>query len=334
MSAFSIGWWVALILAALVFLLPVRTRSLGAHPHPVPSFNEAIALIERQRTADSAIVAPGGEPILLVHGNKTPRVVVLLHGFTNAPRQFLLLAQALYEQGDNVYVPRMPYHAERGNNITALARITAEKLRDCSDQVVDVATGLGDSVIVVGLSMGGTMAAWIAVFRPEVRRVVIIAPLIALSHVPGVLQSPAMNLAVRFPNVNVAGAPDSTRPDRDLGVSTRAIGEILRLGAAVRRAPERDAPRAAVALLLNAHDRTIANGPVRDLVDRWKSAGSSVIVVELPDSLQLPHDVIDAMNPFGKTCVVYPIVESLISGFTPATVNAETSRAPARRLCP
>jgi carboxylesterase len=244
-------------------------------------------------------------------------VVVLLHGFTNSPRQFLPLARQLFAEGDNVYVPRMPHHAERGKGIAALADITAEELRDCADSAVDIATGLGDSVIVSGLSLGGTMAAWIAVFRPDVRRVVIIAPLLAIAHIPGLLQQPVMNLALRLPNVNQKDAPDSTRPDRDLGLSTHAIGEILRLGAAVRRAPDGDAPRSAIGLLLNAHDHTISNGPVRDLVARWARHGTRLTSFELPDSLGLPHDVIDTTNPQGIPRVVYPIVETLIRGLTP-----------------
>ena len=72
--------------------------------------------------------------------------------------QFASFAALLYRKGDNVYVPRLPHHAERADEAAALARITAEELRDAADAAVDLAGGLGDSVIVVGLSAGGTMA--------------------------------------------------------------------------------------------------------------------------------------------------------------------------------
>jgi carboxylesterase len=333
-SLFAISWRVVSLLGCLVLFVPAGTSDLGSRPHPLATYEQAVALAEWQRLADSLIVATGGEPLLFVHGHRTARVIVLLHGFTNAPRQFRPLAQQLYEEGNNVYVPRMPHHSERGKNIAALSRTTAPELRDCADSAVDIASALGDSVIVVGLSMGGTMAAWVGVFRPTVRRVLIIAPLLALARVPDLLQAPAMNLALRFPNVNAADPPDSSRPDRDPGLSSHAIGEILRLGAAVERAPDRNAPHPDVAVLLNANDHTIANGPVRDLARRWAHDGSSVVIVVLPDSLRLPHDVIDVTNPRGNPCVVYPIVTALIYGHSLLRGGGAADASSMARACP
>jgi esterase/lipase len=247
---------------------------------------------------------------------------VLLHGYTNSPAQMDSLANLLYREGDNVYVPRLPHHAERAGRAANLALINAEELRDASDSAVDIAAGLGDSVVVLGLSLGGTMAAWIAQQRADVRRVVIAAPIMALARVPHILEMAALNLALRLPNFTHADRPDPRQPDRELGWSTHGVAEILRLGLAARRAARDASPPAKtldIRILLNAHDHTIARQPVLELAEHWADRGTSVLAYELPDSLQLPHDVIDPRQHVKRPDVVYPILVALVGGETPSS---------------
>jgi len=308
----------ALLLVALVAFIPVHTGDLGSRPHPFPSYESASAAAARQQQSDDKVAAVTGRSIILAHGHSTPRAIVLLHGFTNSPHQFDSLADIFYREGDNVYVPRLPHHAERGAHASVLARITAEALRDAADAAVDIARGLGDSVIVVGLSGGGTMAVWTAQFRGDVRRVVIIAPLMGVSHVPNVLEVPVLSLAIRAPNITHADPPDAREPDRELGWTTHGVGQILRLGLAVRRASMREPPAVRdTRVLLNAHDHTISRPAVLALARRWILHGASVSVLELSDSLDLPHDVIDPRQSIRRTDVVYPIVHALARGQTP-----------------
>src|SRR5262249_33932386 len=125
----------------------------------------------------------GARSILMVHGDRTPRVFVLLHGFTDSPRQFESLGQRFFDGGDNVYIPRLPHHAEREGRVRALGRVTARELAAFGDSTVDIARGLGDTIIVVGLSAGGNIAGSLAQRRPDVFRAVLIAPAIAAGRV-------------------------------------------------------------------------------------------------------------------------------------------------------
>ena len=102
----------------------------------------------------------GARSILLTRGAPTGRVIVLLHGLTDSPLQFAPLAKRLYADGNNVFVPRMPHHGLRAGGVGALAALSSSGLRNFADSIVYSAAGLGDSVIVVGLSLGGTVAAW------------------------------------------------------------------------------------------------------------------------------------------------------------------------------
>ena len=317
-------WLVAVVTAvALLILLaatlPVPTAGLVSHAAPATDYADAIARIARRQQADDLVAADGGRSIFLTHGARRARAVVLFHGFTNSPRQFEHLAAMLYAAGDNVYVPRLPRHAERNGTADTLASLTAEELRDCADSAVDVADGLGDSVIVAGLSAGGTVAAWIAQARSDVHRVVIIAPLLAIGRVPQLLETPLMNLALRVHDVTRADSPDRLRPDRELGVSSRAIAQVLRLGTAVRRAAAHTSPRTRdIVFVTNANDHTVKTAPAVDLARVWSRSGAATAVYEFPRSLGLAHDVAEEAGPHAQSALVYSELQALIHGEPPA----------------
>ncbi len=307
--------------AALLYLVwaavwSTSVRTLGSHPNPTRDYESAMKLAEAFQHTDTAVAA-GGESIVLVHGHRTPRAFVLFHGLTNSPRQFKRLAAILYDSGDNVFVPRLPRHALRGATSSELGRLTAESLRNAADAAIDVASGLGDTVVVLGLSLGGDMAAWAAQFRP-VSRVVIVAPALGLTHMSTAVETLIMNLMLRLPNYSRKGGANALRPDRELGWSTRGVGQMLRLSAAIRRAADNHPPAARdIRVLVNANDRTVNRHAIDELVEHWSAAGGHVSMFELADTLRLPHDIVDPDELTGNTRVTYPVILSLLYGSTP-----------------
>lgn len=123
--------------------------------------------------------------------------VVIWHGFTNAPSQFAAVAQALAATGLRVLVPRMPRHGQADVLTHDLENLSVEELVAHADACIDIATGFGDPVWVVGLSAGATLAAWAGATREEVHRLVLAAPLVA----PKGLPLPIVRLFVRFPKI-------------------------------------------------------------------------------------------------------------------------------------
>jgi len=302
----------------LAATIPLRSGDLRSHPYPAADYRAAINQVERRQAADDRVVAPGGRTVLLTHGRRTPRVDVLLHGFTDSPSQFAELADSLYQRGDNVYVPRLPHHAERSGDARALAGLTAVQLRQTADSAVDVATALGDTVVVVGLSVGGTMAAWMGQHRAEVRRVVMIAPAFEAGRVPSRLEGFLINLTERLPNVTRRSAPDSARPDRNPGFATHALAEVLRLGKAVEKNADREPPKAAAfAFMLNDFDRTVSSGGSLKVAKEWDAHGARVSVYAFPASLGMPHNVLDGREPGGQPSLVLPEVIALTEGESP-----------------
>ncbi len=306
------------LVVGLAATIPLRSGDLRSHPFPVANYRAAIDQVERRQAADDRVVAPGGRTVLLTHGVRTPRVDVLLHGFTDSPSQFTELADSLYQRGDNVYVPRLPHHAERSGDARALAGMTAVQLRQTADSAADVATALGDTVVVVGLSVGGTMAAWMGQHRAEVRRVVMIAPAFEAGRVPSRLEGLLINLTERLPNVTRRAAPDSARPDRNPGFATHAIAEVLRLGKAVEKTADRAPPKAAeFAFMLNDLDRTVSMAGSLKVAKEWDAHGARVSVYAFPASLGLPHNVLDGREPGGQPALVLPEVIALTEGESP-----------------
>src|SRR5690349_5578875 len=262
----GLTWHTVVLFFGLVALTPTRLGDLYAHPSPVVDYTAAVARIATLQAREDSVVAPGGGSILLTHGQRTARVVVLFHGLTDSPLQYFPYAQRLFAAGANVFVPRLPHHAERSGRLADMGKLTAQELRDLGDASVDVARGLGDTVIVSGLSAGGTVAAWVGQYRSDVARVVVVAPALEVTHVPSLLNGTVLRLALRVPNVTRSSPRDSTEPDRMPGWATRAVAQTLKLGVAVRKsAAERAAAVKDVAGLLNAHDHTIANGAAIDL---------------------------------------------------------------------
>ena len=321
---FGLAWHTVVLFFGLAAFAPTRLGDLLSHPSPIRDYTAAVGRVNALQMREDSIVAPGGGSILLTHGHRTPRVVVLFHGLTDSPLQYAPLAQRLFQEGDNVFVPRLPHHAEHAGNVATLARLTAQELRDLGDESVDIADALGDTVIVSGLSAGGTVAAWVGQYRTDVQRVVLVAPALEVTHVPSLLHGAVLRLALRVPNVTRASPRDSTEPDREPGWATHAVAQTLKLGVAVRdAAAQRPAAVKTMAVLLNAHDHTIANGAAVDLARRWQRHGATTAVFMLPDSLRLPHDVIDPRHPGSNIAAVYPVVTALIDGKSPPVYAAE-----------
>ena len=287
--------------SCIVLLAAVHLSSCSNAPssrlaisEQLPSYESAVSMIARRQAVDDSIADPGARSILLTANRRTDQVFLLLHGMTDSPRQFEAFAYLLRGDGNNVYVPRLPQHGLRGGNVGALAALTAAQLRAVADSVVTEASGLADSVVVVGLSMGGVIGAWIVQQR-KVSRAVLIAPAIGVGRIPSLLQRPIIGLADRLPNVTRRTLPDTSRPDREMGFSSRAAAEILELGAEVLRQAESQPPKTMrVTMLLNANDRTVRESASEALAAAWAAHGAGVSIFELPDSLRLPHNVIDA----------------------------------------
>jgi carboxylesterase len=304
---------VSLVAAACAPLQTVPRPDV--HPS-APSYADAVGRIATQQRQDDSVAVANGRSIFMTRGAPAPRVYVLLHGFTDAPTQFAAVGAHLFADGANVYIPRLPHHAERTSPLRAISRVRSDELARFADSTAEIARGLGDTIVVIGLSAGGVLAGWIAQFHPEVQRAVLIAPAIA----PGVLSDDDAGglviLASKLPDIERRTAPaDSSRPENIAGITTRGLAELLQLGRRVHEQAE-DGPPAVrdIVFLLNERDRTVSETASLDLAQRWMDRGAGVRAYRFTASANLPHNVMELTSHGGNTELVYPVVEALARG--------------------
>jgi pimeloyl-ACP methyl ester carboxylesterase len=312
---------VAVVLCACV---PAPTTPTpAARALPARDFADAIERIARRQAQDDSVVAPGARSILLSHDHPTPRVFVLLHGFTDSPTQFLALGRGFFAGGDNVYLPRLPHHADRTRRVRELGRVRAEELASFGDSTIDAARALGDSVIVVGLSAGGAIAAHLAQTRDDVVRAVLLAPAIGAGHLSDDQQDGLIQVASRLPDITRSEARDSTRPDFIQGITTRGLAQVLRLGRMVRDEAGEHRPRAgSMVLVLNERDQTVSDDAAIDLARKWVHGGATVHIYRFPASANLPHNLMEVAERGGNLDIVLPVIDSVALARTPPTVRA------------
>ncbi len=304
-----------LFLAAVLLLRPLRPQGLESHPNPARTYDEALARLGVLQAEDGTAVSSECGTTVYTHGARTGRVVVLLHGLTNCPAQFDSLARTLYATGANVIVPRLPHHGLAEHMTTALARSDARELAAFTDRVVDAAQGLGDSVTVGGLSIGGVMAAWAGQSRADVDRAVAIAPLFGVTRAPGVWTPLVTRLTLVLPNAFIwwddakkqaLPGPQHVYPR----FATRAIAATLLLGGAVQADAVHYAARARTLVMITVGGDVAAdNGQNASTVKLWRShAGADVLTYEFPAALHLNHDVVDPEQIGGDPATTYPVL--------------------------
>jgi carboxylesterase len=113
-------------------------------------------------------VLPGAEP--MSHpGDRRGALVV--HGFTGSPMSMRPIAEAFAAAGWTVDLPRLPGHG------TTVEDMADHGWADWTAAVDAAYTGLAartDRVVVVGLSMGGSLAVWLGARHPQIAGLVIV----------------------------------------------------------------------------------------------------------------------------------------------------------------
>jgi carboxylesterase len=103
----------------------------------------------------------------------TPAGALVLHGLSGSPQSVAGLARALEAAGLDVEVPLLPGH---GTSVDDLAASRWDDWAAAAEAAFDPLAARCAGVVVVGLSMGGTLATWLAARRPEVVGLVAVNP--------------------------------------------------------------------------------------------------------------------------------------------------------------
>ncbi len=286
-------------------------------PQPAANYEEAAAeALRHQAEARDCLVQCQTQ--LITHGRRTTRAVVLFHGFTNCPAQFRRLGEQLHARGWNVLIPRAPHHGKKDRLTNEeIGELTAAELITFANESVDLARGLGDQVTVAGLSMGGLMSSWLAQFRPDIERAVILSPALSFWPVPEPAEPALIRFVGRIPNLMLPwdpARPTAGPPHAYPRFSTHGLAAMLQISEHLQATAQRHRPVArSVRVLTNPNDRSVRNRITDMLTDSWKRQQvRDLETYEFPAAAQLRHDLIDPTAPGQPIDQVYPVVISAI----------------------
>ncbi len=100
---------------------------------------------------------------------------LLLHGYTSTPQSLEGLAEALAGAGFDVDVPLLPGH---GTTVDDLVSCRWGDWARAAEEAWAKLAARHDHAIVGGLSMGGTLATWLAATQPDVAGLACVNPMI------------------------------------------------------------------------------------------------------------------------------------------------------------
>src|SRR5260221_5884016 len=113
-------------------------------------------------------ILEGAEPWSAEGG---PRGALILHGFTGSPQSMRPLAEAFANAGFSVELPRLPGH---GTNLDDMAATSWSDWSHAAEAAYQGLAARCESVVVAGLSMGGSLTAWLATRHPQIAGIVLI----------------------------------------------------------------------------------------------------------------------------------------------------------------
>lgn len=179
------------ILLAVVLLLVV-VYLLGPKPS-TPVYNNILPVVPAIDNELEKYIADGEAKHILKPNNqarivwandsvkqKTEYAIVYLHGFSASQEEGNPVHRNIAKQfGCNLYLSRLSQHGI--DTVDALINMTAESLWESAKEAYAIGKQLGNKVILMGTSTGGTLALQLAATYPEVAGLVLYSPNIAIN---------------------------------------------------------------------------------------------------------------------------------------------------------
>lgn len=118
-------------------------------------------------------VMPGAEAWSHTAPDDGAAAILALHGFTGNPSSMRGFAEAMAAAGFHVELPRLPGH---GTTLDDMMTTTWADWTGAVEQAYAALVSRAGSIVVAGLSMGGSLALWTALHHPEVAGLVCVNP--------------------------------------------------------------------------------------------------------------------------------------------------------------
>lgn len=277
------------------------------------AFADALAAVEAtiERDRNDPAVDPRCLPRIAHRGKQTERAIALFHGFTNCPVQFAELGDRFFERGYTVYIPRLPHHGLADKMTTALETLTVADLESAAVVATDLVAGFGQRVAALGISVGGTMAAWIGATQP-IDTAVAVAPFFGVKLLPVPLEGAFSTTLGALPNADLWWDPERKEklpPSHGYPrFPTHALAQCLKMGEQIAAGAHDARPRGRRSILvLNEHDPAVSNDAAHEAWAAWRKRGADVEEIVIRD-LDTRHDIIEPTTYPQARTLVYPVL--------------------------
>jgi pimeloyl-ACP methyl ester carboxylesterase len=178
------------IILAITYMLGPKSKVEdldGNYPEVPTRLNELSAFIETKNDTVFGLKADNEAKIIWadsLNKSKTPLSIIYIHGFGASEKEgHPVHRQIASHFGANLYLVRLPEHGI--SRPDGFKHLTAQKLVDEAREAYMVGKSLGDSVIVIGTSMGGALSLILASERQDMKALVLYSP--AISEYGGAL---------------------------------------------------------------------------------------------------------------------------------------------------
>jgi esterase/lipase len=171
---------VSCVLVVLFFLGPKVEINTSVRPVSLPEDLDAYLAESEAQFTD---IIPGAEKTIIWAGEKgraTPLSVVYLHGFSACRQEAAPLAEVVAEElRANLFYSRFKGH---GRGSKAMAEGSVNDWLNDAWEAVEIGKRIGEKVVVIGLSTGGTAACWLATqdIADHVAAFILISPNLSL----------------------------------------------------------------------------------------------------------------------------------------------------------
>ncbi len=176
--------FVVLCLSTLYFLGPApKSPTLD---ETLPTVSQDLILLEKEITANEAKhpIKPDNQARIVWANDsakrKTKYAIVYLHGFSASQEEANPVHRRIAKAfGCNLYLSRLAYHGLDTADI--MVDFTCDRLWQSAKEALAIGMSLGDSVILMGTSTGGTLNLLLASKYPIVKSIINMSPNIEIN---------------------------------------------------------------------------------------------------------------------------------------------------------
>lgn len=179
-------WVLIIVLVLAIIYLMGPNPSTPTYTTTLPVVPPDASGLEAYIAANEAVhkIKPANEARIVWQNDslkqKTEYAIVYLHGFSASQEEGDPVHKAIAKKfGCNLYLARLAEHGI--DTAEAMANLTAEKYWESVKQAYAIGKQLGNKVIIMGTSTGGSNALQLAADFPEIAALILLSPNISIN---------------------------------------------------------------------------------------------------------------------------------------------------------